>query len=104
MSSPPLAALQVRPPEQQPGPLDQYGKLLTLQSMLSGQKTQALQQQGLTQQVQAGQQENQLRDMDIKSRQALQDAGKGLDWTQPDTFGKFLTNAQEKGAAPQVLS
>ena len=50
MGSPPLAALQVRPLEQQPGPLDLYGKTLTLQSLMAGQKTQQLQQQGLQQQ------------------------------------------------------
>ncbi len=64
MGSPPLAALQVRAPDQQPGPLDNYGKMLTLQSLLQGQQLQKAQ-------IQGAQQENQIRGQQLTDQQAL---------------------------------
>jgi len=66
-----LPALQVQPPAPQPGALDQYGKVLTLQSLLGGQKTQQLQQQGLQQGLVRGQQENESGAMQLQDQQTL---------------------------------
>lgn len=64
MASIPLPALDIKPPE---NPLDQYAKALSVQSMISGQKTQQLQQQGL-------QQENQMREQQIADQKAQTNA------------------------------
>ena len=79
MSSIPLAALHVNPPEQQPNALEQYARLMQLkqqQALMPGQ----LQQQ--QQQIQAGQQENQVRAQQIKDQQAMTAAMQ--DWDGKD--------------------
>jgi hypothetical protein len=56
------------------------------------------------QQVVAGQQENQQRAMQLQDQQILRSSSKDLDWSQPDTFDKWITNAQQSGVSPQTLS
>src|SRR5579864_7822397 len=89
----PLPALQVQPQEQQ----DPVTKFMQLRSLMGQQQ---LQQQ----QIQAGQQENQMRSLQLRDQQVLRDSAKELDWTQPDTFNKWITNAQQNGVSPQMLS
>jgi hypothetical protein len=103
-------ALQVQPPQQQPGVLDQYGKMLTLQSLLSGQRTQQLQQQGLQQENVARDQENQARGLQLQDAQTLRslsakhvekdDSGAvtGFD------FDGLMKDASAAGVSPQTLS
>jgi hypothetical protein len=64
MSSIPLPALDVRPPED---PLSQYAKALSVQSMIGQQKTQQLQQTGM-------QQENQQREQSLNDQKAMTNA------------------------------
>jgi len=70
----PLPALDIRPPQQQADPLEQYGRLMQLkrQSQLA-----PLQVQQAQQQVQAGGLENQQRQQDLAARQALNAAYSG---------------------------
>ena len=89
MSSIPLPALDIRPP-QQPDMMGDMSKLMTLRSLMGQQQ---LQQQQI--------QEGQLR---LQDQQVLRSSAKGLDWTQPDTFSKWITNAQQNGVSPQTLS
>lgn len=86
MSSIPLPALGVRPPEQQPGPLDQYAKLLSLRQLQAQGQTQQLQQQAMAQ-------ENQLRSQQIKDSQIYMDA---LQKSGGD-FDKALDTAAKNG-------
>src|ERR1700761_1140483 len=71
MSSIPLPALAVQPPQQQPNPIDQYGRILQLRSMLQNAP---LQNQALQQQVQAGALNNQMTQQDLAARQAVSQA------------------------------
>lgn len=81
MGTIPLPALNIQPPA---NPLDQYAKALSVKSMIQGQQTRQLQQQGL-------QQENQQRQMAIDDatgqKRALVDAN--------GDFGKFQQNIQD---------
>lgn len=79
------------------GPLDQYGKMLSIQQLLGQQKTQQLQQTALGQ-------ENQQRDLAIKDEQTLRSSSKDIDWTQPDAFDKLIKTGQKNGVSPQRLS
>jgi hypothetical protein len=97
MGSIPLPALDVRAPQQQPDPLDSIGKLLALRSLGNQQQIQQ-------QQITAGQQENQQRALQLQDQMTLRSSAKDLDWSQPDTFGKWITNAQQQGVSPQTLS
>lgn len=72
----PLAALSVRPPEQQAGPLDQVGKALQLKQLVQAAP---LQQQAMQQQVTAGGQENQIRAQQLADTQAQTAALKAWD-------------------------
>lgn len=96
MASIPLPALDIRP-QQQPDPMGEVAKLMQMRSMMG-------QQQMQQQSIQASQQENQLRALQLQDQATLRDSAKNLDWTQPDTFGKWITNAQQKGVSPQTLS
>lgn len=75
----PLAALAVRPPEQQPGPLDQYGKALQLKSLMNAQALAPGQQQLQQQAVVQGGQENQMRAQQLADQQAQTAALKAWD-------------------------
>ena len=91
----PLAALHVDTAG--PSPLAQYAQLQAIQGSQQ-------QQQLREQQIQGAQQENQMRQLQLQDQQTLRTSAKGLDWSQPDTFDKWITNAQEKGVSPQTLS
>lgn len=92
MSSIPLPALDVNPPQAQPGPLDQYGQLVKLKSMLAGGQ---LQQQ----QLQAAQMENEERKSDLedqkKFRQAFVDSNGNLE--------QAIAAVAKKGVSPKLL-
>lgn len=96
MASIPLPALDVRQP-QQPDTLGDVSKLMALRSMMGQQQVQQ-------QQIQAGQLENQQRQLALQDQQTLRESQKGVDWTQPDAFEKWIGNAQQKGVSPQTLS
>lgn len=70
MSSIPLPALYLRPPQQQESPLDQATRLVQLRSLLNAQP---YQQQILQQQAQAGALENQQRQLQMQQQRALAD-------------------------------
>ena len=83
MSSVPLAALSIRPPEQPANPLDQYGKAMQLKNL-------AAQQQMIPGQLQLQQQQLQSGQLDIqKTQQALTDEKAGhfsfaaMGWQRP---------------------
>ena len=87
-------AIQVQPPAPQPGPLDNYGKTLTLQSLLQGQQLQKAQ-------IQGAQQQNQIQAQQISDQQAFTKSmqawdGKSLD----DLPGLILKNG---GSAQAVF-
>jgi hypothetical protein len=96
MASIPLPALSINPPQQQ-DTLGQFQKLMALRSL--GQQQQLQQQQ-----IQGATQENQMRALQLQDQQTLRESAKGLDWSKPDTFGKWISNAQEAGVSPQTLS
>lgn len=101
MASIPLPALAVN--NQQQSPIEQYGKMLSLQQMLGQQKTQQLQQTALGQ-------ENQQRQIELDAQQKMQaispkhvqkdDKGNvtGFD------FGGFMNEAASAGVPPQILT
>jgi hypothetical protein len=93
----PLPALDVKPPQQEADPLAAMQKLMALRSLGNQQQ---LQQE----QIQGAGQENQQRALALQDQQTLRSSAKGLDWSQPDTFGKWITNAQQQGVSPQTLS
>jgi hypothetical protein len=97
MASIPLPALHINA-YPGPGPLQQYAETQQIQA---GQQEQQLR----AQQIQGAQQQNQLQQLQLQERQTLMDTSKGIDWTQPDAFQKFITNAQQSGkVSPQTLS
>ncbi len=96
MGNIPLPALDIRPPQPN-DPLGAFEKLQALRSM-------ANQQQIQQQQIQSGQQENQLRALQLQDQQTLRSSAKDLDWSKPDTFDKWIANAQQNGVSPQTLS
>jgi hypothetical protein len=96
MASIPLPALSIQPQPQQ-DPLASLQKLMALKSLGNQQQ---LQQQ----QIQGSQQENDLRQLQLNDQQTLRQSSKNLDWSQPDTFDKWIQNAQQKGVSPQTLS
>jgi hypothetical protein len=101
MSSIPLPALAIQPQPQQPNILDQYSRILAIKQMLQNAP---LQTQALQQQVQAGQLENQQRQMELTSSQALMKSFQGLDPSDPDYFKKGIAAARSTGQVmPQHL-
>lgn len=70
MSSIPLPALYIRPPQQQEDPLTQATRLVQLRSLLNAQP---YQQQILQQQAQAAALENQQRQIQMRQQQGLSD-------------------------------
>jgi hypothetical protein len=89
MGNIPLPALSIRPPEQQQDPAENY---VRLKSLLGQQQVQQ-------QQIQAGQLENQQRQIDLNSQKALQKAYMEAQG-DPDKTTKL---AAQYGAKPQAL-
>ena len=98
MASIPLPALHVQTPE------DPTGNLTRLVALRQQLQMAPLQRQAMQQQVEAGGQENQLRQLQIQDQQTLRQSAKDLDWSKPDTFDKWIDNATQKGVSPQTLS
>src|ERR1700693_2468511 len=76
-SSIPLPALDIKPPVQQPGPLDEFARIMQIKGMQQNQQLGQAQLQGVqtenqTRQVQLQQAQNEQQD-DQKWRAALQD-------------------------------
>lgn len=97
MASIPLPALHVQPPEQQ-NPLDNYAKILSMKSLLNQQQMQG-------QQLQAAQQENQMRALQLRDQQALRQISSdpSIDWTKPESGDIFMQKAAQAGVSPQTL-
>jgi hypothetical protein len=95
----PLVALSG---QQQPGPIDQMGKAMELKSLLGGQQVQQ-------QQIQAGQQENQMRSLQLQDQQTLRSLSPK--YVQKDSQGNvtgynldgLVSDASSKGVSPQTL-
>src|SRR3954467_4209643 len=94
MAGIPLPALDIK--QQQSDPLESYGRLVQLQSLLQNQKfqqqIQPLQQQQEQQKVQSGEMENQQKAMQLKDQQTVmqvlsQNQG-DLDRSLPQLAGK----------------
>lgn len=71
MASIPLPALDVKPPQPQQDPVEQYGRLAQLRNMLQNAP---VQHQILQQQAEAGQQENQQRQISLNDQKAMTQA------------------------------
>lgn len=96
MGSIPLAALNIRPPEQQQNTLGTLAQLMQLkqqQALMPGQ----LQQQQQT--IQAGAQENQLRAQQIADQKAVTTAYQQWDGKNPDDLGPLVTKNGGSGTA-----
>lgn len=76
MGSFPLAALHLNPPPQQENPIESLGRILQLKQAMTNAP---LQTQQLQQQVQAGQQENQQRAIQLNDQQAMSKAMQAWD-------------------------
>jgi hypothetical protein len=100
MASIPLPALAV---QQQPGPLEQYGKALSIQALLNQQKTTQLQQTGL-------EQENQQRALALQDQNTLR--GLSSKHVQKDSNGNvtgfdfdgLIKDAGAAGVNPALLN
>ncbi len=68
MSSIPLPALDVRPPQQQPSPLDEYARALQLKSQMTNAP---LQTQALQNEVQSSSADVQIKQQQLKDQQAM---------------------------------
>lgn len=109
MSTIPLPALDVKPPEQQPSLIGQYAQL---QALKNQQVMQPLQQQAAQQSVQSGQLELQQQQQDLKDQQGISKWFMNIDPNDPDAFnpqkvGKTLAQSGVSGkgimAAQQQL-
>src|SRR6185437_460570 len=89
MGNPALIPLSGVAP-QTPNPIEAYARIM-------GIKNAQLEQQGLQQDVA-------LKQMQVESMKGLMEAGKDVDWQQPDAFDKFLKNAQSNGVNPMMLN
>lgn len=106
MGSIPLPALDVRPQQQQADPTEQLGQLLRLKTLLQNAP---LQTQALQQQVQAGQLENQQRQLQLQDQQTLRSISP--DFIKKDSSGNvtgydydgFFNKAASSGVSPQTL-
>ena len=89
MSTIPLPALDVRPPEQMPNLIGQYGQLMAIKNQQAQQAQQQamypLQQQQAQQQVQSGAIDLQQQQMKLKDAQAMQATMQ--QWVQPKAQG-----------------
>lgn len=94
----PLAALAIRPPEQQPNLLDQYAKVAQLRQM---QQEAPLRQQALQQNVQAGAQDIQMKQQQMKDQQAVTKAMQGWDGKDLDELPSMVL--KQGGSAKAVF-
>lgn len=94
----PLAALAIRPPEQQPNLLDQYAKVAQLRQM---QQEAPLRQQALQQNVQAGAQDIQMKQQQMKDQQAVTKAMQGWDGKDLDELPSMVL--KQGGSAQAVF-
>lgn len=97
MASIPLPALHIQPPQPQENPLDQYGRLLALRNQM---QEAPLRQQALQQQVQAGQLENQQKQIALKDQQAMDAAMH--QWSQPKPATPAANPAAGMTGGPQA--
>ena len=95
MASIPLPALDVRPPAQQPDPIEQYARVSSLKNL---QNQQQLQQQ----QIQGGQLENQMRQQQLSDQQASTAAMK--EWDGKDFNQLPALILKHGGSAQTVMS
>lgn len=98
MSSIALPALNVQPPQQTEGPLDQYKGVAQLKSLLANQQTQQLQQQALAQENQ--QRQTMLDDRKALSKTMLNADGKGFDPSKHDMTTDLPDLAMKNGMSP----
>lgn len=102
LNLPNIPNFNVTPPAQV-DPLQQYGKMLQLRSLLGQQQLQPLQVQEAQNQVQAGSLENQQRQLELQSQQAMMKA-----WSDPDFLKSFTgtDRAQASGVGfdPDALT
>lgn len=94
MASLPLPALDIQPPQQQPGALDQYSKVVGLQSLLGQQKTQQLTQTALSQ-------ENQQRQVQLDDQNAIKKAMLQFDPTKHDLTTDLPKLMMQNKGSPQ---
>lgn len=107
MASIPLPALDIRPPAQQASPLEQYGQLLALRNQ---QQNAPLQRQAFQQQVEAGQLENQQRQLQLQDAQTLRSLSPNF--VKKDSQGNVIgydfdglfSGAAKAGVSPQTLA
>ena len=97
MGSIPLPALDVRPPQQQADPLEQYGRLMQLQNM---QRMQPLQQQQAQQQVQSGQLDIQQKQQALTDQKAMTSAMQ--QWDGQD-YNKLIPLVIKNGGSAQAV-
>ena len=99
MSSLPLPALDIRPPQQPPNMLEQYGQL---QALKNQQVMQPLQQQAAQNQVQSSGLQLQQQQQDLKDQQGISKWFMGIDPKDPNAFdpvtvGKTLAQSGVSG-------
>ncbi len=99
MSSMPLPALDIRPPQQPPNMLEQYAQL---QALKNQQVMQPLQQQAAQNQVQSSGLQLQQQQQDLKDQQGISKWFMGIDPKDPNAFdpvtvGKTLAQSGVSG-------
>lgn len=85
----PLAALSIRPPDQQEGPLNAYAKALAIK--------------GQMQQQQMGNVELQQAQMQLQDQRLMRQAMQSVDWSKPDAMDTLFQKAQQAGVSPRTL-
>lgn len=96
MATIPLPALHVDTQQQQ-GPLQQY-------AMLQQIRNQQQEQQLRSAQIANANIETQQKQLQLQDQETLRESAKGLDWSDPNTFDKWMENAQKNGVSPQTMS
>lgn len=100
---PSVPNFNVAQPQPAASPLDQYGKMLQLKSLMGQQQMQPLQRQEAQQDIQAKTIENQQRQQELDSQQAMMKA-----WSDPDFLKGFTgtDRAQSSGVGfdPDALT
>src|SRR5690348_3810600 len=98
----PSAALNVRPPAD---PLQQYGRLISLKSLLQQQQLQHGQQQLQQQQLQSATTQNQMQQMQLQSQKAWVSAFNQPDvnYNDPKSLESVMSAAAKNGALPQSM-
>jgi hypothetical protein len=98
MGSVPLAALSIN--QQQPNPLEQYGKALQLKSLLAQQAMQPGQQQLQQQQIQGNSLELQMKQLELQNRQIGQSALSDPKFSKE--FSDWQSSKQQSGGSNQA--